>query len=117
LVAVAFAYGLVIVAFAYSYGHISGTNINPAVTFGMFVSGNMKIWEAVDYWIAQFLGGLSGAGMLFVVLGGSESGLGPTVLRAHSALPFIQTPSDSSGYTRSALSLGRLWQRRSFATF
>lgn len=73
----------------------------------------MKIGEAVGYWIAQFLGGISGAGLLFVVLGGSESGLGPTVQRAHLALPFIQTPSDSW----SALSLGRLWQRWSIATF
>ncbi|MFQ5408228.1 MAG: MIP/aquaporin family protein [Anaerolineales bacterium] len=82
LVAVAFAHGLVIVAFAYAYGHISGTHINPAVTFGVWLSGNMSLRDAVGYWIVQLLGGASGAGMLFVVLGGADTGLGATVLAA-----------------------------------
>ena len=80
LVGVALAHGLVIVAFAYAYGHISGTHINPAVTFGVTLSGNLSWGEAVYYWIAQFIGGALGAAALFFVLGNASSGLGATVL-------------------------------------
>ncbi|HVF60035.1 MAG TPA: aquaporin, partial [Thermoanaerobaculia bacterium] len=41
LVGVALAHGLVIVAFAYAYGHVSGTHLNPAVTFGVWLAGSI----------------------------------------------------------------------------
>ena len=79
LVGVALAHGLVIVTFAYAYGHISGTHINPAVTLGLLIAGEIRIAAAVGYWIVQFLGGILGAVVLNAVL--PEAGdLGVTIL-------------------------------------
>jgi len=54
LVATAFAHGLVVLGLAYAYGHISGTHINPAVTIGLLVGGQIEIGAAIGYIIAQF---------------------------------------------------------------
>lgn len=79
LVGVALAHGLVIVTFAYAYGHISGTHINPAVTLGLLIAGEIEFIAAIGYWIAQFLGGILGAVVLNAVL--PEAGdLGVTIL-------------------------------------
>lgn len=79
LVGVALAHGLVIVAFAYAYGHHSGTHINPAVTFGMLIAGEISPANAIRYWISQFAGATIAAFMLSIVLRGSEAnGLGAT---------------------------------------
>src|SRR4029453_14600692 len=80
LVGVAFAHGLVVVGFAYAYGHISGTHINPAVTLGVFTAGLMDAGRAVSYIAFQLVGGVRGGLALRVVLGGPESGLGATTL-------------------------------------
>ena len=80
LVGVAFAHGLVIVGFAYAYGHISGTHINPAVTIGLWVGGQIEAAHAAAYIVVQILGGIVGAMTLRVVLGGAETGLGATTL-------------------------------------
>ena len=77
---VALAHGFVIVGFAYAYGHISGTLINPAVTFGLLIAGEIKAARAAGYVAVQLAGGIAGAYCLCAVLGGSESGLGATVL-------------------------------------
>ncbi|MEG2702167.1 MAG: MIP family channel protein [Clostridia bacterium] len=61
---IAVAFGLVIVAMAYSIGNVSGCHINPAVSFGMWVSGRMTLKDMLCYWAAQFLGGIAGAGIL-----------------------------------------------------
>ena len=82
IVAIALAHGLVIVAFAYAYGHHSGTHINPAVTFAMLVAGEIKIRTAISYWVVQFMGATLGALALSFALGGTESNLGATVLSA-----------------------------------
>ncbi|MBO4933806.1 MAG: aquaporin [Clostridia bacterium] len=75
LVATALAFGLVIVAMAYSVGNVSGCHINPAVSFGMLVAGKMKLVEFFEYVCAQFLGAIAGAGILCAFFG-CESGLG-----------------------------------------
>lgn len=80
LVGVAFAHGLVVVGFAYAYGHVSGTHINPAVTFGVWLAGKIETRRAAAYWAAQLAGGLVAGFALAGVLGGTETGLGATVL-------------------------------------
>ncbi|MDO4846453.1 MAG: MIP family channel protein [Oscillospiraceae bacterium] len=80
LVATALAFGLVIVAMAYSVGNVSGCHINPAVSFGMLVAGKMKLVEFFEYICAQFLGGIAGAGILCAFFG-KESGLGANALQ------------------------------------
>ncbi|MDP6587461.1 MAG: aquaporin [Anaerolineales bacterium] len=78
LIVVALAHGMVIIGLAYAYGHHSGTHINPAVTFGLLIAGEIKTKTAISYWIMQFAGGILGAAALSFVLGGSTSGLGAT---------------------------------------
>lgn len=57
----AFAFGLVIVAMAYSVGNVSGCHINPAVSIGMLVSGRMSFKDFIGYVVSQFLGATAGA--------------------------------------------------------
>ncbi|MBO5543351.1 MAG: aquaporin [Oscillospiraceae bacterium] len=68
----AFAFGLSIVAMAYSIGNISGCHINPAVSLGVLMSGGMDKKDFVGYIIAQCLGALVGSALLALVfsLGG-----------------------------------------------
>jgi aquaporin Z len=61
LLAVALAHGLTLAVFAYIFGHISGTHINPAVTFGLALNGTVTWAEAVVYWVAQFAGAVLAA--------------------------------------------------------
>lgn len=61
IVAVALAHGLTIGAFATALMHISGGQFNPAVTFGLFCGGHMKITDAITYWISQLLGAVIAA--------------------------------------------------------
>jgi len=79
LVAVAFAHGLVVLAFAFAYGPISGTHINPAVTVGLLAGGQIGFGPAVGYIVAQLLGGTAGAALLSFVLAGKAPTLGATV--------------------------------------
>ena len=68
----AFAFGLVIVAMAYSIGNISGCHINPAVSLAVLISGGMSAKDFVGYVIAQILGAFAGSGILAAIfsLGG-----------------------------------------------
>ncbi len=71
----ALAFGLVIVAMAYSIGNVSGCHINPAVSIAVFLNGGMTGLEFVQYLISQFLGGIAGAAVLMGLIG-TEHGLG-----------------------------------------
>jgi len=71
----ALSFGLVIVAMAYSIGHVSGCHINPAVSFGMLLSGRLSAKDFIGYVAAQFLGAIAGAAVLYWLIGG-EMGLG-----------------------------------------
>ncbi|HBB72722.1 MAG TPA: aquaporin [Ruminococcus sp.] len=63
----ALAFGLVIVAMAYSIGNISGCHINPAVSLGVYMTGGMKANEFLGYIIAQTLGGFAGSIILTII--------------------------------------------------
>ncbi len=65
----ALAFGLVIVAMAYSIGNVSGCHINPAVSIAMLVSGKMSIKDFAGYVVAQCLGAIAGAALLGYFLG------------------------------------------------
>ncbi len=64
----ALAFGLVIVAMAYSIGNVSGCHINPAVSIAMLVRGKMNVKDFCGYVAAQFLGGIAGAGVLQLIV-------------------------------------------------
>ena len=65
----ALAFGLSIVAMAYSIGNISGCHINPAVSLGVLLSGGMDTMEFVYYVVAQCVGALVGSGILAAIFG------------------------------------------------
>ncbi|MBR2176387.1 MAG: aquaporin [Clostridia bacterium] len=65
----ALAFGLVIVAMAYSIGNISGCHINPAVSIGMLCSGRMTVREFFAYIASQFIGGIVGGAVLLAIFG------------------------------------------------
>ena len=71
---IAFAFGLAIVAMAYGIGPVSGCHVNPAVSFGVLVAGRMTMSEFISYAIAQVLGAISGAVVLYVILSGKSAG-------------------------------------------
>ncbi len=58
---IALAHGLTIAVFASATMHISGGNLNPAVTFGLLCGGHMPLATAIRYWSAQLLGGFTAA--------------------------------------------------------
>lgn len=74
----ALAFGLVIVAMAYSIGNISGCHINPAVSLGVLISGGISVKDFIGYIVAQCLGALAGSGILALIfnLGGVEDKTG-----------------------------------------
>jgi aquaporin Z len=71
---IAFAFGLSIVAMAYGIGHVSGCHLNPAVSFGVLVAGRMTMADFVGYVIAQVLGAIAGAIVLYLILSGKSEG-------------------------------------------
>ena len=73
VVTTALAFGLVLLGLIYTIGAVSGCHVNPAVTIGAVISGRMSVVEGLGYWIAQFLGGIGGALLLWGVFSGSPS--------------------------------------------
>lgn len=67
-VATAFAFGLVVIAMAYTIGDISGCHINPAISFGMFIAGKMRLKDMWKYIIAQVAGAIFGSLLLAICL-------------------------------------------------
>ncbi|MDQ2860249.1 MAG: aquaporin Z [Pseudomonadota bacterium] len=67
---VALAFGLTVLTMAYAVGHVSGAHFNPAVTIGLYAGGRFPIRDVVPYILAQVLGGIAGAAILYVVATG-----------------------------------------------
>ena len=80
----ALAFGLVIVAMAYSIGNISGCHINPAVSIAMLVSKKMTGKDFIGYVVSQFIGATLGAAVLLIFFG-ADTGLGTNGLFDGSA--------------------------------
>lgn len=73
---IAFAFGLAIVAMAYGIGPVSGCHINPAVSLGVHLAGRMSAGEMLQYWAAQFIGAVIGAGILYIIASGNGYEIG-----------------------------------------
>lgn len=90
---IALAFGLSVTAMAYGIGPVSGCHINPAVTAAVWSAGRMDTSTAIQYMIAQVIGGFIGAGVLVVILYGrtkgynvQTEGLGQNVFTNYSVL-------------------------------
>jgi aquaporin Z len=93
LVATALAFGLAVLALVYAIGPISGCHVNPAISIAMLVAGKMKGKDCLMYVIAQFLGAIVGAALLYLVLKGIpgyslSDGLGQNGYAEHSGMHF-----------------------------
>lgn len=71
LAGVSLAFGLTVLTGAYSLGPISGGHFNPAVTVGLWAGGRFPAGQVVSYIIAQVVGGIVGAGVLYIIATGS----------------------------------------------
>jgi aquaporin Z len=67
---VALAFGLTVTTMVYAVGPISGGHFNPAVSFGLAIAGRLEWAHLVGYWIAQLLGGIVGAAVLYLIVSG-----------------------------------------------
>src|SRR4026209_2271912 len=72
LLGVALAFGLTVLTMAYAIGHVSGCHLNPAVTVGLVVGRRFPASELPAYAIAQVLGGIAGAGVLYIIASGKD---------------------------------------------
>jgi aquaporin Z len=70
LLGVSFAFGLTVLTMAYAIGHVSGCHLNPAVTLGLVAGKRFPTSEIAAYVAAQVLGGIAGAGVLYVIASG-----------------------------------------------
>jgi aquaporin Z len=71
LLGVSLAFGLTVLTMAYAIGHVSGCHLNPAVSLGLFVGGRFPPKDLLPYVIAQVLGGIAGAAILYVIASGA----------------------------------------------
>jgi aquaporin Z len=76
LMGVSLAFGLTVLTIAYSLGRISGAHLNPAVTIGLWAGGRVEASTVLPYIIAQILGAIAGAGILYVIVTGNGSDIG-----------------------------------------
>jgi aquaporin Z len=88
-VGVSLAFGLTVMTMAYAIGHISGCHLNPAVTVGLVVAGRHPKSEMIPYFVAQVIGGIAGAAVLYLIASGKEGfttadGLASNGFGAHS---------------------------------
>jgi aquaporin Z len=69
ILGVAMAHGVALMVIVYTWGRISGAHVNPAVTFGLAITGKVRWDTAAFYWVAQFLGGIAAAFLLAWLIG------------------------------------------------
>lgn len=75
LVGVSLAFGLTVLTIAYSFGHISGAHLNPAVTIGLWMGGRISSKDLLPYIISQILGGIAAASVLYVIVTGNGNAI------------------------------------------
>ncbi|WP_050602139.1 aquaporin Z [Ruegeria sp. 6PALISEP08] len=75
---VSFAFGLTVLTMAYTVGHISGGHFNPAVSLGLMIGGRFPAKDLLPYWVAQVLGAIVAAVVLYLIVSGAPdfSGVG-----------------------------------------
>lgn len=71
-VGVSMAFGLTVLTMAYAIGHISGCHLNPAVSVGLWMGGRFEAKDLAPYILAQVLGGIAGAGILYLIASGKS---------------------------------------------
>ena len=70
LAGVSLAFGLTVLTMAYAIGHVSGCHLNPAVSVGLWMGGRFPASDLIPYIIAQVLGAIAGAAVLYLIASG-----------------------------------------------
>ncbi|WP_282021819.1 aquaporin Z [Ruegeria faecimaris] len=68
---VSFAFGLTVLTMAFAVGHISGGHFNPAVSLGLMIGGRFPAKDLLPYWIAQVIGAIAAAAVLYLIVSGA----------------------------------------------
>jgi aquaporin Z len=68
------SFGIAVIAMAYAIGPVSGAHLNPAVTLGFHLAGRMPAADVIPYMVAQIIGGIVGAVVLFIIASGAAQG-------------------------------------------
>ncbi|MCB0769650.1 MAG: aquaporin Z [Flavobacteriales bacterium] len=76
LLGVSLAFGLTVLTMAFAIGHISGCHLNPAVSIGLWMGGRFSGSDLLGYIVAQVIGGVAGAGVLWTIASGNSADLG-----------------------------------------
>jgi len=71
-IGVSFAFGLTVLTMVYAVGHVSGGHFNPAVTAGAWAAGGFRAGDVVPYWVAQIVGAIAGAAVLYLIASGRD---------------------------------------------
>ncbi|WP_028855594.1 aquaporin Z [Psychrilyobacter atlanticus] len=93
-VGVSMAFGLTVLTMAFAIGHISGCHLNPAVSIGLCIGGRFEKKELLPYIVSQVLGGILGAGVLYIIASGltgfdpAASGFASNGYGIHSPMGF-----------------------------
>lgn len=93
---VAFAFGLTVLTMAFAIGHISGCHLNPAVSFGLVVGGRFPAKELLPYVIAQVIGAILAAGVIYLIASG-KSGFELSADWLRTATPTTRLAATRSG--------------------
>ena len=81
LLGVSLAFGLTVVTMAYAIGHISGCHLNPAVTVGLAAGGRFPAGQILPYIVAQVVGAIVAAALLYVIASGAPASTSPRASR------------------------------------
>ncbi len=86
-VGVSLAFGLTVLTMAFAIGHVSGCHLNPAVSIGLWAGGRFPAGELPGYIVAQLLGAVAGAGILYLIASGHAG------FDVHAVLPAMAMAS------------------------
>ncbi|MBQ2661228.1 MAG: MIP family channel protein [Clostridia bacterium] len=89
LLGISFAFGLSIVAMAYSIGNISGCHVNPAVSLAMLLTGKLSVTDFIGYIVAQFLGATAASALIPAIKGFATANIGGLGQNGYGALSAI----------------------------
>ena len=109
MIANALSFGLALMVFTASFGHISGVHFNPSVTIGVLIAGEMQALMAILYLVVQLLGGIAAGGLLRLLLSTKTYGAckgGATLLTAYAA----SNETGINGPILHAADSVRIWQ-------
>ena len=102
LLGVSVAFGLTVLTMAFAIGHVSGCHLNPAVSIGLWVGKRFPAKDLLPYIVAQVLGGIAGAGVLYIIASGKEGFSLAAGFAANGYGPHLPADTDCP----------RLWSRR-----